>query len=191
MTSANPEPLSQAKGPSPLPTDADSDLRDVVNRAVSVLMALLPCSAAAARQVLFQAARAPGVSLERVARAAEAMRGEGPAPSAAVEAALRAATERLLMVHANPSAPVLLPNPHTLRHRLSRFHDLRRLAFASPDDATLRARYEDAGYTLCVMLGHRTVHGALAAAEQLVDAPRLADPGDDGGAIGASAAPQC
>ncbi|CAM5262946.1 hypothetical protein [Streptomyces avidinii] len=48
MTSANPEPLSQAEGPSRLPTDADSDLADVVNRA-------------------------SGVSLERVARAAEAM----------------------------------------------------------------------------------------------------------------------
>ncbi|MFF4449762.1 DUF5133 domain-containing protein [Streptomyces sp. NPDC001502] len=45
---------------------------------------------------------------------------------------------------------------------------MRRRTFAAPDDATVRARYEDAGHGLCVMVGHRMVHHAIDGAEQLV-----------------------
>ncbi|MFD3471395.1 DUF5133 domain-containing protein [Streptomyces sp. NPDC058682] len=53
------------------------------------------------------------------------------------------------------------------------FRDLRRRTFTAPDDPILRARLQDAGYTLCVMLGQRVVHHALVSAEQLVAARRL------------------
>ncbi|OKK17697.1 hypothetical protein AMK16_20090 [Streptomyces sp. CB00455] len=70
----------------------------------------------------------------------------------------------------------MLPDPHTLRHHLAHFRDLRRRTLTAPHDPALRARYEDAGYTLCVLLGHRAVHRALTAAEQLVSAHRPGGP---------------
>ncbi len=175
MSSTYPEPLSPAEESSPVSLDAEPHLRGVVDRALSVLMALLPCNTETARHVLAQAACAVGVSLERVAQEAVALRAGAAPPSAAVEAALRAAMGRSLAI-AHQATPVLLPVPHTLRRHLVRFRDLRGRVLAAPDDATLRARYEDAGYTLCVLLGHRTVHGALAAAEQLVATHRLDGP---------------
>ncbi|MGW8781317.1 DUF5133 domain-containing protein [Streptomyces sp. NPDC055796] len=74
---------------------------------------------------------------------------------------------------AHPAKPALLPDPYTLRHHPARFRDLRRRTFAVPDDAVVRARYEDAGHSLCVMVGHRMVHHAMSDAEQLVAVRRL------------------
>lgn len=148
----------------PGPTDA--------GRATGILMALLPCSADTARQVLARTAEAAGVGLEEAAWAAAALRGDGPSVPPAVEAALRSAIDRTLAAAPDARA-ALLPDPYTLRHSLSRFRDLRRRTFADPDDRSVRARYEDAGYTLCVLLGHRAVHHALAAAEHLIAAHRV------------------
>ncbi|MFF3677627.1 DUF5133 domain-containing protein [Streptomyces sp. NPDC002120] len=53
------------------------------------------------------------------------------------------------------------------------FRDLSRRAFAATDDAVVRARYEDASYSLCVMVGHRMVHHAISTAEQPIAVRRL------------------
>ncbi|MFD4247616.1 DUF5133 domain-containing protein [Streptomyces sp. NPDC058525] len=138
-------------------------------------MALLPCNGATAQQVLAQAAAVANVTVECAAEAAEALRGDAPPTASAVEAALRAAIDDVLATP-HPATPALLPDPHTLRHHLARFRDLRRRTFVAPDNSGLRARYEDAGYTLCVMLGHRMFHHAINAAEQLVAIRRLDGP---------------
>lgn len=139
-----------------------------VGRATGTLMALLPCDSRSARRVLAEAAALAGLSLAEAADAMTAvLREDAPAPPAAVASAVRTAVDRALTAARTPSA-ALLPNPYVLRRHLARFRELRRRTFVHPEDPGLRARFDDAAYTLCVLLGHRRVHHALIAAENLI-----------------------
>lgn len=159
-------PAGAGPGPDPVePTEA-------VVRATGVLMALLPCSAETAQDVLVQAARTAGAAVEEVARAAASLRGDGLPVPPPVETALRRQIDRVLAAAPDATA-ALLPDPYTLRHHLARFRDLRRRTFAAPHDVSLQARLGDAGRTLCVLLGRCAFHRALEAAEQLVAVHRL------------------
>ncbi|WP_141754001.1 DUF5133 domain-containing protein [Streptomyces subrutilus] len=174
-------------GPAPAPADPSADpsagpLADHaadspdVGRATGTLMALLPCDSRGARRVLAEAAALAGLTLAETALAVTAvLRDDAPRPPAVVESAVRTAIDRALTAARAPSA-VLLPNPYVLHRHLARFRDLRRRTFANADDPGLRARYDDAAYTLCVLLGHRSVHHALTAAEHLIAAHRLTGP---------------
>ncbi|MBT2449782.1 DUF5133 domain-containing protein [Streptomyces sp. ISL-43] len=178
MVSTYPEPSSAAAAPArepDSPAAAPSAPTADLEHATGTLMALLPSNAETAQRVLAQATRSAGVSVEQAVQAAAALRGNEPPASAAAEAALRAAIDRVLATD-RPAKRALPPDPHTLRHHLARFSDLRRRTFTTPRDATLRARYEDAGYTLCVLLGHPMVHRALNAAGQLAATQRLDGP---------------
>ncbi|WP_107050629.1 DUF5133 domain-containing protein [Streptomyces sp. NRRL F-2580] len=44
---------------------------------------------------------------------------------------------------------------------------------AAPDDAGVRGELEEAAYALCVVMGQRSAHGALLAAEQMIAVNRL------------------
>ncbi|MFF1556098.1 DUF5133 domain-containing protein [Streptomyces sp. NPDC058279] len=166
--------------PQPTPAARPAVARTVeapaVGRALGVLMASVPCDSRTARRILTDAATTAGSTVEEAAGGATAaLHGDGPRPPAAIESAVRAAIDRSLSVD-RPTSSSLLPNPHVLRRHLARFRDLRRRTFTAPDDPALRAGYDDAAYTLCVLLGRRHVHHALTAAEQLIAAHRLAGP---------------
>ncbi|MFG2715503.1 DUF5133 domain-containing protein [Streptomyces goshikiensis] len=49
----------------------------------------------------------------------------------------------------------------------------RRRALAAPDDVGVRGELEEAAYALCVVMGQRSVYGALLAAEEMIAASRL------------------
>ncbi|KIF03596.1 hypothetical protein PL81_23340 [Streptomyces sp. RSD-27] len=67
----------------------------------------------------------------------------------------------------------LLPGAPLLRRRLNHLRSARRRTREAPEDPALRAELEDAGYSLCLLTGQRSVHRALLMAEQAVATQRL------------------
>ncbi|MEU6890256.1 DUF5133 domain-containing protein [Streptomyces sp. NPDC046557] len=155
----------------------------VVGSATGVLMAFVPCGHDTARRILPDTARRAGVGPTVAAHAVMALRGdgEGPGPGGRRrwERVLRSLIDDTLSAPAPLSdcaGPGLLPDLAVLRRRLHHFRALRRRTFAAPNDAVLRCRLEDASYTLCVLMGRRSTHLALRAAEELLTADRLDRP---------------
>ncbi|MFJ9412188.1 DUF5133 domain-containing protein [Streptomyces sp. NPDC101393] len=64
---------------------------------------------------------------------------------------------------------MLLPDKAVLVSLLRRYRVWEHLALAAPHDPARRRRLEDAGYTLCVLMGHRTAREAVIAAETYLD----------------------
>ncbi|WOX16729.1 DUF5133 domain-containing protein [Streptomyces sp. N50] len=63
---------------------------------------------------------------------------------------------------------MLLPaNAEVARH-LRRYRAWERVMLASPGDRTVRATFEDSGYTLCVLMGKRCAREAAEAAERFL-----------------------
>lgn len=60
---------------------------------------------------------------------------------------------------------MLLPDKALLASVLHRYRAWELLVFADPEDPAPRRRLEDITYTLCVLMGQRTVREAIAAAE--------------------------
>ena len=61
---------------------------------------------------------------------------------------------------------MLLPAKAEVARQLRRYRIWERAMLASPTDRTVRATFEDAGYTLCVLLGKRCAREAADAAER-------------------------
>lgn len=61
---------------------------------------------------------------------------------------------------------MLLPAKAEVARQLRRYRIWERAMLASPADRTVRATFEDAGYTLCVLLGKRCAREAAEAAER-------------------------
>ncbi|MEU6578431.1 DUF5133 domain-containing protein [Streptomyces sp. NPDC046805] len=61
---------------------------------------------------------------------------------------------------------MLLPAKAEVARQLRRFRAWERVMLASPADRTVRATFEDAGYTLCVLMGKRCAREAVDAAER-------------------------
>ncbi|MFJ9626603.1 DUF5133 domain-containing protein [Streptomyces sp. NPDC101175] len=61
---------------------------------------------------------------------------------------------------------MLLPAKAEAARHLRRYRAWERVMLASPDDRTVRATFEDAGYTLCVLMGKRCAREAAEAAER-------------------------
>ncbi|MFE2880035.1 DUF5133 domain-containing protein [Streptomyces roseus] len=147
-------------------------------RAVTVLMAVVPCGADTARRILADAARAAGAGLRETAEAALALGGGGKPPSALGRALADAMDEaRSATEPAEQPYTRLLPDPGTIRDLLKRHRALRRRALAPPEgtaeDTAVRDELDDATYTLCVLMGRRNAHTALRSAELLVGAEWL------------------
>ncbi|MEW1675085.1 DUF5133 domain-containing protein [Streptomyces noursei] len=74
---------------------------------------------------------------------------------------------------------MLLPDKSVLVDLLRRYRVWERVVLADPHDPAARRQLEDLAYTLCVLMGRRTVHEAILAAERYVAAgrtvPRTAD----------------
>ncbi|MEU7062424.1 DUF5133 domain-containing protein [Streptomyces sp. NPDC046161] len=137
--------------------------------ATGILMALVPCSAETARRLLQAAAEEAGTTPQESAGAAVALLSgkDGPTP---VQEALRTAMRRARSGPEQGAGARLLPRPDVLREHVARFRALRREVLAAPGDLALQRALDDAVYTLCVMMGRRTPHDALKAAETLAGA---------------------
>ena len=69
---------------------------------------------------------------------------------------------------------VLVPDPKVLRRLLTRYACLR-IALAERETPEEARELADVSYTLCVMMGTRRVHDAVAAADALLAADRSKD----------------
>ncbi|MCF3181429.1 DUF5133 domain-containing protein [Streptomyces polychromogenes] len=144
-------------------------------RATGMVMALVPCTAETARRILLEAARAAGTTREHMSLAAAAMLRSGTRTDSPLQQSLRSA-----MAHAQaltdplPGATAaMLPGASVLRRHLNHLRAARRRTMDAPEDPALRAELEDAGYSLCLLTGQRSVHRALLTAEQAVATQRL------------------
>ncbi|CAM5284474.1 hypothetical protein STENM327S_03736 [Streptomyces tendae] len=61
---------------------------------------------------------------------------------------------------------MLLPAKSEVARQLRHYRAWERSMLASPTDLTVRATFEDAGYTLCVLMGKRCAREAADAAER-------------------------
>ncbi|MDO0929193.1 DUF5133 domain-containing protein [Streptomyces sp. TG1A-8] len=61
---------------------------------------------------------------------------------------------------------MLLPAKAEVARQLRRYRAWERVMLASPRDRTVRAAFEDSGYTLCVLMGKRCAREAADAAER-------------------------
>ena len=63
---------------------------------------------------------------------------------------------------------MLLPAKAEVARHLRRYRAWERVMLASPGDRTVRATFEDSGYTLCVLMGKRCAREAAEAAERFL-----------------------
>ncbi len=61
---------------------------------------------------------------------------------------------------------MLLPAKAEVSRHLRRYRAWERVMLAAPTDLTVRATFEDSGYTLCVLMGKRCAREAADAAER-------------------------
>jgi hypothetical protein len=61
---------------------------------------------------------------------------------------------------------MLLPAKAEVARQLRQYRAWERVMLASPADLRVRATFEDAGYTLCVLMGKRCAREAADAAER-------------------------
>ncbi|CAL9616126.1 DUF5133 domain-containing protein [Streptomyces sp. enrichment culture] len=61
---------------------------------------------------------------------------------------------------------MLLPAKAEVARQLRRYRAWERVMLAAPADLTVRATFEDSGYTLCVLMGKRCAREAADAAER-------------------------
>ncbi|CAL9359808.1 hypothetical protein SUDANB176_00650 [Streptomyces sp. enrichment culture] len=61
---------------------------------------------------------------------------------------------------------MLLPAKAEVARQLRRYRAWERVMLAAPADRTVRATFEDSGYTLCVLMGKRCAREAADAAER-------------------------
>lgn len=60
---------------------------------------------------------------------------------------------------------MLLPDKAGLAQLLRRYRTWEQLVLQEPHNSVRRRRLDDVAYTLCVLMGHRTAHEAIRAAE--------------------------
>ena len=61
---------------------------------------------------------------------------------------------------------MLLPAKAEVARQLRRYRAWERVMLAAPTDHTVRATFEDSGYTLCVLMGKRCAREAADAADR-------------------------
>ncbi|GAA0639537.1 hypothetical protein GCM10009535_15340 [Streptomyces thermocarboxydovorans] len=71
---------------------------------------------------------------------------------------------------------MLLPAKAEVARQLRRYRAWERVMLAAPADRTVRATFEDSGYTLCVLMGKRCAREAADAAERYLRAGHVAHP---------------
>ncbi|MGW8777809.1 DUF5133 domain-containing protein [Streptomyces sp. NPDC055796] len=149
----------------------------IAERAVTVLMAVVPCGADTARRILADTARATGAGPRETAEAV-LVPGGGAKPATPLGRALADAVEEARSATEPVAQPYtrLLPDPRAVGELLKRHRGLRRRALATPGDPAVRDELDDATYTLCILMGRRNAHAALRAAELLLGTEWLGTP---------------
>ncbi|GGW47889.1 DUF5133 domain-containing protein [Streptomyces griseoloalbus] len=71
---------------------------------------------------------------------------------------------------------MLLPAKAEVARQLRRYRAWERVMLAAPTDHTVRATFEDSGYTLCVLMGKRCAREAADAAERYLRTPLVTCP---------------
>ncbi|MFF3212931.1 DUF5133 domain-containing protein [Streptomyces sp. NPDC002886] len=166
-------PAQQLRTPAaPTAPPRPQEVRSTLARAAGVLMALVPCTAAKARRILAEVAMDSGTAAGEAAEAVLAAQAGEPL-SPAVEDALRHVLARARTLPGPPAGSWSPPEPEVLRRHVNRLRAVRRRVLADPGDASVRSELEEAAYTLCVVMGRRSAHGALLAAEELIALNRL------------------
>ncbi|MGW6686230.1 DUF5133 domain-containing protein [Streptomyces sp. NPDC054961] len=145
--------------------------RPTAASAVGMLMATTPCSVRDAEQILAAAADLADVNVLDLAAAITAGPGAGAVP-VRLERALRQAV-RAARAPARVRTPPagLQPNRERAEEVLSRLRGCQARLLATPADPGALRAMDDAAYTLCVLMGRPTAHGAVLAAEELLAAP--------------------
>ncbi|GAA2770868.1 DUF5133 domain-containing protein [Streptomyces showdoensis] len=69
---------------------------------------------------------------------------------------------------------MLLPDRNTIDRLLRSYRAQERKVLSRPCDPAVRRRLEDTSYTLCVLMGVRSAHEAVHAAEHYLATPRPA-----------------
>jgi hypothetical protein len=69
---------------------------------------------------------------------------------------------------------MLLPAKAEVARQLRRYRAWERVMLAAPNDRTVRATFEDSGYTLCVLMGKRCAREAADAAERYLRTNQVA-----------------
>ncbi|MFJ3203152.1 DUF5133 domain-containing protein [Streptomyces sp. NPDC086989] len=138
-------------------------------QAVTVLMAVVPCGAEAARRILAAAARSADAGPRETAEAVLAL-ADGGTPRGPLRRALAEAMDEARSAGAPVTQPYtrLLPDPQAIATLLKRHRGLRRRALDAPHDLAVRSELDDATYTLCILMGQRNAYTALRSAELLL-----------------------
>ncbi|MFD4370974.1 DUF5133 domain-containing protein [Streptomyces sp. NPDC058486] len=66
---------------------------------------------------------------------------------------------------------MLLPDRNTVERLLRHYRAQEQSVLAGPCDLSVRRRFEDTAYTLCVLMGVRSTPEALQAAERYIAPP--------------------
>lgn len=69
---------------------------------------------------------------------------------------------------------MLMPDADVIARLMARYRAQEHLVLVDPHDPTVRRRFEDTAYTLCVLMGERTAREAILAAERYVGRARPA-----------------
>ncbi|CAM5318834.1 hypothetical protein SAVIM338S_00726 [Streptomyces avidinii] len=144
--------------------------RPTTASAVGMLMAATPCSVRDAEQILAVAADLADVNVLDLAAAMAAGPGSGSLP-VRLERALRqavGAARAPRRAGAPPAGTGIQPNRERAEEVLSRLRGCQARLLATPADPGALRAMDDAAYTLCVLMGRPTAHGAVAAAEALL-----------------------
>lgn len=145
--------------------------RPTTASAVGMLMATTPCSVRDAEQILAAAADLADVNVLDLAAAMTAGPGVGPVP-VRLERALRQAVRAARTPTRTGTPPTgIQPNRERAEEVLSRLRGCQARLLATPADPGALRAMDDAAYTLCVLMGRPTAHGAVLAAEALLAEP--------------------
>ncbi|MFF3861313.1 DUF5133 domain-containing protein [Streptomyces sp. NPDC002209] len=128
-------------------------------------MAATPCTARDARRILEVAADLAHTTPDALATAMVAGTRGTPVPVHVERALHRAMDAGRIPVPSVRRGSVLTPARARAEEVLTRLRGCQARLAAAPDDPAALRAMDDAGYTLCVLMGRATVHEAVLAAE--------------------------
>ncbi|MFF3674546.1 DUF5133 domain-containing protein [Streptomyces sp. NPDC002120] len=159
----------EARDPVPAAAATQVPSDRAVLRAVGTLMATTPATADGAERILSAAAAQAGMP-ETVLAAAVLDASRGVPVPARAERALRQALHAARTPDPVPaSRPCLMPLREDAEEALDRFFETRLRLTASPADPEARQAFEDALFTLCILMGRPCPAEALHEAVQYTE----------------------
>ncbi|MFF4426508.1 DUF5133 domain-containing protein [Streptomyces sp. NPDC001549] len=128
-------------------------------------MAATPCTARDAHRILEAAAHLARTTPDALAAAMVAGTGGTPVPAHIERALCRAVDAGRTPVPGVGPGCVLTPARARTQEALTGLRGCQARLAAAPDDPAAQRAMDDAGYTLCVLMGRATLYEAVLAAE--------------------------